>query len=45
MCFDFINLWLLNYYVLKYPYKNIGKEIASLVLIIFAFLLTDVIKT
>lgn len=45
MCFDFINLWLLNYFILKFSYKNIYKEILSLILIISALLLTDVIKT
>jgi len=44
MCFYFINLWLLNYFVLKNKIQNVYKEIFCFGLIICAFLTTTVIK-
>jgi len=44
ICFYFINLWLLNYFVLKNKVTNVYKEIFCFVLIICAFLTTTVIK-
>ena len=43
ICFYFINLWLLNYFILKHK-GNIFKEIVCFGLIISAFLLTTVIR-
>ena len=44
ICFYFINLWLMNYFVLKHKGGNIYKEILCFGLIICAFLLTTVIR-
>ena len=44
ICFYFINLWLLNYYILKHTKSNIFKELVCFLLIITAFLLTNVIR-
>ena len=44
ICFYFVNLWLLNYFVLKHKPANAWSELAAVSLIIIAFLLTTVIK-
>ena len=44
ICFYFVNLWLLNYFVLKNKVKNVYKELFCFILIISAFLLTSVIE-
>ena len=44
ICFYFINLWLLNYYILKHTKTNIYKELVCFLLIIAAFFLTTVIR-
>ena len=44
VCFYFINLWLLNFYILKHTLSNIYKEFFCFLLIILAFLLTTVIR-
>lgn len=44
ICFYFINLWLLNYFVIKNKVKSVYKELFCFILIISAFLLTSVIE-
>ena len=44
MCFYFINLWVLNFFILKHPNYNIYKEFFCFGLIITAFLMTTVIR-
>lgn len=41
ICFYFINLWLLNYFILKHK-VNALREIIAFVLIIIAFLISSV---
>ena len=43
MCFYFINMWLLNYYVIKNK-VNLAKEVLSFILILSAFYLSSNIK-
>jgi len=43
VCFYFINLWLLNYFVLKHK-VNMIREIVAFILIIMAFLCTTVFE-
>jgi len=42
--FCFINLWLMNFFILKHKKYNIYKEFLCFLLIITAFLLTTVIR-
>lgn len=44
ICFYFVNIWLLNYFVLKHPVSNIYKEFFCFGLILTAFVFTTVIK-
>lgn len=44
ICFYFVNLWLLNYYVLKHRGHNIYMEMVCFGLVLTAFLLTTVIR-
>lgn len=44
ICFYFVNLWLLNFFVLKHKNINMYKEILCFILIILAFLITSVIR-
>ena len=44
MCFYFVNLWILNFFVLKTKVKNMYKEFFCFALILTAFFLTSVIN-
>lgn len=44
MCFYFVNLWVLNRFVLKHRPHKIWMEIVAFILIIIAFVITNVIK-
>ena len=44
VCFYFVNLWILNYFVLKHKSHNIYMEFFCFVLVLTAFLLTTVIR-
>ena len=44
ICFYFVNLWLLNFYVLKHKSVNMYKEILCFILIILAFFITNVVR-
>lgn len=44
MCFCFINLWLLNYFILKHTGHNIYMEVFCFCLVITAFILTTVVR-
>ena len=44
ICFYFVNLWLLNYFILKHKGHNIYMEILCFGLVLTAFLLTTVIR-
>lgn len=44
ICFYFINLWLLNYFILKHNEDNIYMEVFCFGLVLCAFILTNVIR-
>lgn len=44
MCFYFVNLWLMNYFVLHHTIHNVYKEIVCFGLILGAFGMTTVIR-
>jgi hypothetical protein len=44
ICFYFINLWLLNYFILEHTQHNMYVEAFCFALVIGAFLLTNVIQ-
>ncbi len=44
MCFYFINLWILNFFVLKTSKHNPYSELLAFLLVLCAFTITNVVK-
>jgi hypothetical protein len=41
--FYFVNMWILNVFVLKIPIKNVTNEIIAILLLLLAFYVSDVV--